>query len=260
MRSASRRHDVGAYSVRWQVSTAVLSLAIAAVLVAGLLHRLTGIGFALVASPILIVAVGTDEAVRVAIVTSLVSSSYSLWATRRACNLGQVIPLLPFAIATIWPAAVLAKAVSPPLSSLVAGVVVLLALGVALRPKDVPVTSRWGQAAIAGSLSGAMNAVAALGGPMAATYGIGRRWGASLVPNMQVFLLVTSLAVLLVRGWPATTSTWQLGLLTLAAAIGVGLGGRVAGRVSPRSAGILTAAIASVGACAAIVRGVLGLV
>lgn len=241
------------------MAAVALTSAIIAVLLAGLLQRLTGIGFALVASPILIVAVGADEAVRLVIVTSLVSSSYSFAATRMAWQPRQVLPLLPFAILAIWPSAVLARAVNPAVSTMVAGVVVLVALGIAMRSRGVPGGSTWNQAALAGSLSGAMNAVAALGGPMAAAYGIGRRWGSSLVPNMQFFLLVTSVAVLAVRGWPAATSGWQLGALMAAAAVGVWFGGRVAARFSVRTASRVTALIALVGALAAISRGVAGL-
>lgn len=239
---------------------AVLLAALVGVLVAGAMQRITGIGFALVASPILIVAVGADEAVRLVIVTSLVSSGYSLFATRRDCRLRQVLPLLPFAVLAVWPAGLMARAVEPAASSLAAGIVVLLALGVALHPKGIPGGSTWVQAAVAGSLSGAMNAVAALGGPMAAAYGIGRKWRISLAPNMQLFLLITSLAVLFVRGWPAITSSTQLGVLMVAAAVGVGLGGRLAGHVSPSRAGLLTTGIAALGALVAIGRGVAGMV
>jgi uncharacterized membrane protein YfcA len=105
-----------------------------------------------------------------------------------------------------------------------------------------------------------MNAVAALGGPMAAAYGIRQRWSDSLVPNLQLFLFVTSLAVLAARGWPAVTAGWQLVLLMVAAALGVQLGGRLAAHVSARDAGRLTGLIALVGALAAIGRGVTGLV
>lgn len=239
---------------------AVLAVGIAGVLLAGAMQRLTGIGFALVASPVLIVAVGADEAVRLVILTSLVSSGYSLFATRRHCNPRQVLPLLPFAVMAIWPAGLLARAVNPAVASLVAGVVVLIALGASLRPTGLPGNSMWGQAAVGGGLSGAMNAVAALGGPMAAAYGIGRKWSrSSLAPNMQLFLLVTSIPVLFVRGWPATTSRWQLGVLTIAAAAGVLLGGRLANHVSPQKAWVLTVLIATLGALIATVRGVSGI-
>jgi uncharacterized membrane protein YfcA len=242
------------------VGSTVLVAALFGVLVAGMMQRITGIGFALVASPVLIVAVGADEAVRLVIVTSLVSSGYSLFATRRECRLRQVLPLLPFAVLVIWPAGLVARAIDPAASSLAAGVVVLLALAVAFHPKGVPGGSTWVQAGVAGSLSGAMNAVAALGGPMAAAYGIGRKWGSSLVPNMQLFLLITSLVVLAVRGWPATTSSAQLWVLMLAAAAGVGLGGHLAGHVSPSRAGLFTASIAALGALVAIGRGFSGMV
>jgi uncharacterized membrane protein YfcA len=242
------------------VSTGVLAAAITVILLAGSLQRLSGVGFALVASPIMMVAVGPGEAVRLVIVTSLVSSTFSLWATHRDSRPREVLPLLPFAIFAIWPAAVLAKSMSAAASSIVAGVIVLVTLGVAARPRRVPGRFSWSQAAIAGTLSGAMNAVAALGGPMAASYGISRRWGPSLVPNMHLFLLVASLAVLLVRGWPQETGTVQLVALMASAAAGAAMGGWLASGVAPRTANILTTGVASVGACAAIAQGFSGLV
>ena len=90
--------------------------------------------------------------------------------------------------------------------------------------------------------------------------GLGRKWGISLAPNMQLFLLITSLAVLFVRDWPAITSSTQLGVLMVAAAVGVGLGGRLAGHVSPSRAGLLTTGIAALSALVAIGRGVAGMV
>jgi uncharacterized membrane protein YfcA len=242
------------------VAAVTLILSIVAVVFAGLLQRLTGIGYSLVASPALIIALGVDEAVRLVILTSLVASSYSLTVTWADRHTAQVVPLLPFAVLAIWPSALVAQAVNPNLSTLGAGVVVLLALVIPQRASRVLGGSRWRQAAIAGTLSGAMNAVAALGGPMAAAYGIRQRWSDSLVPNLQLFLFVTSLAVLVARGWPAVTAGWQLVLLMVAAALGVQLGGRLAAHVSARDAGRLTGLIALVGALAAIGRGVAGLV
>jgi uncharacterized membrane protein YfcA len=241
------------------VAPVILVCSLAAVLLAGLMQRITGIGFALVASPVLIVAVGADEAVRLVIVSSLIATTYSLVQTRQQCRPGQVLPLLPFAVLAVWPAGLVAAAVHPSLSTLIAGIVVFTALAIALGPKGVPGRSVGAQAAVAGTLSGAMSAVAALGGPMAAAYGVGRKWGPSLVPNMQLFLLLTSVAVLLVRGWPATTQAWQLATLAAAAASGVWLGGQVATTIDARRAGMLTTAIAATGAAVAVFRGTLGL-
>jgi hypothetical protein len=77
---------------------------------------------------------------------------------------------------------------------------------------------------------------------------------------MQLFLFVTSIAVLAVRGWPAVTNAWQLAVLMFAAALGVWLGGMAAGRCSPAAASRLTGLIALVGALAAVGRGAAGLV
>ena len=237
------------------MSVLVFGACIVTVFVAGMLQRLTGIGYALVASPVLIVAVGPDEAVRLVIVTSLASSTLALAATRKSCQPGQVALLLLFAVLAIWPAALLFSTVSSSLSSLLAGVVVLAALAVALHPSGIAVPSKWGQAAVAGILSGAMNAVAALGGPMAATYGIGQRWGASMVPNLQLFLLTTSFVVLGVRGWPVTTSSLSVAILALSAVTGVLLAGQLAQAIDIRHARLMTVVIAVLGATVAIGRG-----
>lgn len=236
-----------------------LAGSLVAVFLAGVLQRVTGLGFALVASPVLVVGVGADEAVRLVVVTSLASSSYALAATREHCRPEEVWPLLVFALLAIWPAAFLAKMVAPAVASVVAGVTVLVALGLALRPRGPVSGSRWSQAAAAGSLSGVMNAMAALGGPMAAAYGLGRGWGRALAPNLHLFLLLTSVAVLLARGWPATTGPTQLAALAVAAAGGVWLGGRLVGPDSVRLALTLTVAVSAAGAVAAVGQGVASL-
>lgn len=230
-------------------------MVVLAVVLAASVQRITGIGFALVASPLLLVTVGADEAVRLVGVTSVVSCTVALRATWTLCRPREVLPLLPFALAAAYPAALLATTVSPAVSSMVAGVVVLAALAVSMRPDSLAGVPTWAQAAVAGSLSGAMNAVAGLAGPMAAAYGLGRRWGPALVPNMQVFLLISSFMIVLVRGWPARTGSWQLAVLGLAAVAGVLAGGWLARAVAPRWASMLTAGVAVVGASIAIVRG-----
>lgn len=198
------------------MSAVVLAACVAVTFVAGMLQRLTGIGYGLVATPILILTVGTDEAVKLVVVTGMMCSALAFWDTRAECRPWQIFPLVPFALVAIWPAALLSTNASASLASLV----VLVALAIAMHPRGIAVKSMWGEAAFAGSLSGAMNTVAALGGPMAATYGIAQRWGASMVPNLQLFLVTTSLGVLCVRGWPATTNSASLALLAAAAVMG----------------------------------------
>jgi uncharacterized protein len=237
------------------VSASVLTLVVITVVMASSVQRITGIGFALVASPLLLVTVGADEAVRLVGVTSVVSCTVALRATWALCRPRQVLPLLPFALLAAYPAALLATAVSPAVSSMVAGFVVLAALAVSVRPNGLAGVPAWGQAAVAGTLSGAMNAVAGLAGPMAAAYGLGRRWGPALIPNMQVFLLISSFVIVVVRGWPARTDSWQLAVLGAAAVGGVLVGGWLARGVAPHRASMLTATVALVGASIAIVRG-----
>jgi hypothetical protein len=241
------------------VSGPLLAFALATVAMAGLLQRVTGIGYALVATPTLLLATGPAEAVRLVTVTSLFTCSLALASTWRSCKWSEVAVLLPFALLAMWPAGLLAETVGHAGASLLAGLVVLSAVALSLRPRPLQVVPQWGQAIVAGGLSGAMNAVAAIGGPMAAAYGVSRRWGASLIPNLQVLLLLSALGVLLVRGWPSRTSGPQLAALTLMAGAGTLVGGRLAGRMSERWSTGLTVLVAVLGAAMAVVRGVGGL-
>lgn len=231
------------------------------VLVAGALQRVSGIGYALVAGPALLAVVGPDEAVRLVTVTGLTSCAVGISSTWRASRPAEVLALLPLAFLAIVPAGLIAGAVGDGVASLLAGLVVLPALALALwPPRRLGVVPRRAQAAVAGGLSGAMNAVAGLGGPMAAAYGISRRWGTALVPNMQLFLFLSGLGVLMVRGWPAQVSTGDIAVLALATGIGVTAGGWLAARSCVRSAEIVTVIVALAGAGVAIVRGVAALV
>jgi uncharacterized protein len=241
------------------VNTALLVGALLTVASAGALQRVTGIGYALVATPALLVAVGPDEAVRLVTVTSLVTCAITLASTWRHLRWREVAVLLPFAFLAMWPAGELADAVGDATATLLAGIVVLAALVLSLWPRRLEAVPPWAQAVVAGGLSGAMNAVAAIGGPMGAAYGISRRWGTSLVPNLQVLLLLSALGVLAVRGWPARTTDTQVVVLTLAAGLGVVCGGWLSGRIPGRCGSMLTVLVAVVGASVAILRGAAGL-
>lgn len=241
------------------MNVALLVGAVLTVASAGALQRVTGIGYALVASPTLVVAVGPDEAVRLVTVTSLVTCAIALASTWRQCRWREVAVLLPFAFLAMWPAGRLAQAIGEAEATLLAGVVTLAALALSVRPGRLDALPRWAQAVVAGGLSGSMNAIAAIGGPMGVAYGISRRWGSALIPNLQVLLLSSALGVLMVRGWPARTTDTQLAVLTLAAGLGVLAGGWLCGRVPVRWGAGLTLAVAAIGSTLAVGRGVTGL-
>lgn len=238
------------------VSGALLGAIAVVVFLAGVIQRVSGIGYALVVSPVLLVVVGPDEAVRVVTITSIASSAATLAATWRSCRPREIAVLIPFAFLALWPAGALAVVIGEGAGSLVSGAVVVLALGLALRPGPIEAVPRWASAAAAGALSGAMNAFAALGGPTAAAYGLSRQWGTALVPNVQVFLLLSAVGVLSVRGWPQQTTGLSLGILATVAGAGVLAGGWLDSHPVAGRARLLTVWVAAVGAALAIGRGV----
>lgn len=227
---------------------------------AGLLQRVTGIGYALTATPVLLAAVGPAETVRLVSVTGIVTCSLTLAATWRDCRPRELAVLVPFSLAAMWPAGHAVQTLGEDASSLLAGTVVLLALWLSLRPQRFEAVPVWAQGAVAGTLSGAMNVITAIGGPMGAAYGISRRWRDALVPNLQVLLLVGAVGVLLVRGWPTATDTRQLAVLIVAAGVGVLVGHPLSRRMSTQWGIALTAVVAVLGASIALLDGLLGLV
>jgi uncharacterized membrane protein YfcA len=238
------------------VTLPLLALMACTVLLAGVLQRVGGIGYALVAGPVLLAVVGPDEAVRLVSVTGVASCAVGIASTWRESRPAEVLTLMPFALLAIVPAGFLATAVGDGVATLLCELIVLPALALALwPPRRLDMVPRWARVLVAGGLSGAMNAVAGLGGPMAAAYGISRRWGPALVPNMQLFLLLSAFGVLAVRGWPDRVAGAHLLVLSLFAGIGVSVGGWVSARVTSRVAGVVTVAVAIAGASVAIVRG-----
>lgn len=250
-----------------------LLVGVLAVAVAGLVQRLGGMGFALVAGPVLLTVAGPEEAVKIVLLTATGASVATLAATCSEFRSREVLPVALVAVLAVWPTAVVAELLQPDVASIVAGVTLLAALFVTVRPISPGAVPRpdtrappprgrdaWSvMVPVTGVLSGAMNSVAALGGPLVAAYGLRQGWRRSMVPNLAAYLTVTSVAVLLVRGLPTHTRPGQLILLVGVAIASVVVGGLLARRLSPSWTAGFTVAVASFGAVAAILRGVIGL-
>ncbi|MFB9377253.1 TSUP family transporter [Kineococcus gynurae] len=236
-----------------------LVLVALAVLVGAATQRATGLGFALIASPFLVLLAGPHDGVSLGNALSAGSCLLALRSTRGGLDVRQllllavpavlVVPLGAVLIADVPDAPML---VAVGLLSLVAVVVVVLTRGGARVAADAP---GWG--AGAGAAGGLLNVAAGVGGPIAAAWCLSRRWPpATFVATMQAYLLVINLTSLLVKGLPRVeVAVWPVALAALLA--GSVLGDRLAGRVPARAAYRLTVGLALTGALVALVRGVL---
>ncbi len=174
---------------------------------------MTGIGFALVCAPFLIVASGSREGVREAILLSSVLNAALLGRERRRVLLPQAALLwVPAALVTPPLAAVVRDAPANGLA-LVAGTLTVssaVALGVGLR---VGAARGRAGALAAGVVSGAMNVVAGIGGPMAALYALNAGWPPeSTRATLQAYFLALNLVALASLGLPSV-SLLQFGAL-----------------------------------------------
>ncbi|MCD0485463.1 sulfite exporter TauE/SafE family protein [Streptacidiphilus sp. ASG 303] len=230
----------------------------AAVLLGASVQRLTGIGFALVAAPVLALLVGPAQGVLVANCASGAVSALGLCEGRRRVRTASMVPLVLAAACTVpagaWvadrlPGDVLLTAVG----TAVAAAVLLVACGVrvaALRGR--------GGAVAAGAAGGFLNASAGVGGPALSLYAVNARWPVrEFVPNAQFYGVLVNLSSVAAKGLPRLPApVW---LLPAAGVGGGALAGRLLGdRIPERRARQLVLGLALAGALAVLAKGLLG--
>jgi uncharacterized membrane protein YfcA len=162
--------------------------------------------------------------------------------------------LVPATVAAIF-AAIVIHRVNANALSVTAGAVVLLTVGALALGKRAPSLTGLGGAVLAGSVSGAMNVVAGIGGPTVASYASNADWPAErLRPTLASYFLGLNAVSVAARGAPSL-SRGLLFTFAIALVIGYVLGAVLRGRVNTRHLQYATLALAATGALAAIVKG-----
>ncbi|MGK4582222.1 TSUP family transporter [Kitasatospora sp. HPMI-4] len=206
------------------------------VLVGASVQRVAGVGFALVAAPVLVLLLGPGQGVVLANCAAGAISAIGLVDGWRRVRLGAMLPLVAAAACTVPVGAWLAGRL--PESELLATMGALVSVAVALVMAGVRVPALRGVrgAITAGAASGFMNSAAGVGGPAVSLYAVNAGWTAQeFVPSAQFYgVLVNALSVS-AKGLPRLT--WTAWLL-VAAGIGGGavIGKALADRVPERRA------------------------
>ncbi|GAB2623541.1 sulfite exporter TauE/SafE family protein [Pseudactinotalea suaedae] len=222
------------------------------------LQRLSGMGFALVASPFLVLTVGPFEAVLITNVCGVISSLMNLTLMRRDVQWRRVLRFTPFALIGIGLGALVVAALPADPLAVTIGVTVLVAIGVTvLMPTrrlhdSLPISAGFGAA------SGFMNVTAGVGGPAMAVYAVATQWQhRHFAASAQVHFAVISLTSLLARR--ALPSIDTAGWLVTIAAILVGtfVGQRLAGRFAEATMMRVVIVLATAGALTTIVQAIL---
>jgi uncharacterized membrane protein YfcA len=222
-------------------------------------QRITGLGFALVASPLLVLVIGPFQGVLLANALTLVINIIVLSTTWRAVELRRVVLLILPALLAVHFGARVTHLIPAPMLMIVIGGVVFIALLAVILLRNIRLFPGPGGALAAGALSGFMNVTAGVGGPAITLYAIGAAWEQrSFVASMQVYFGAINIASILTKGLPAIRPDTEI-VVAVALFCGIALGQALTRVITPAQARQGVMALALLGAAATIVKGLLWL-
>lgn len=229
------------------------------VLLGASVQWLTGMGFALIAVPALVLVLGPAEGVVLANCAAGAISAVGLTAGWRRVRLGAMVPLVVASACTVpagtWVAARLPEPV------LLAGVGALVSAAVifVMGGVRIPALNGAGGALTAGAVGGFMNAAAGVGGPPFSLYAVNAGWAVrEFVPNAQFYGVVVNAFSVASNGVPELSGTaWGVAVAAMTA--GAALGRALASRIPEEWVRRLILALALTGGLSALMKGLWGL-
>lgn len=239
----------------WQLEV----LTVAAVLIAAGVHRVGGMGFALVAMPVLIMLHGPKDGMCLGLLLGLMISVAALAQTWRSVDLRITALLALPAVGTIPLGALVAHTVSSSILLMILGtlLVSLLLTGQMIRQREKQ-NNRWSLPLGTGLLAGFIHGLSGLSAPLLTAYAISSRWHHQIfVASSQVVFIVFNMASLLTWGWSGTLLV-QSAILSPVLLLGVCAGACVRRLIRPGMAMRITLTVAWASALGAIAKGVLG--
>lgn len=208
---------------------------------------ITGTGFALVCAPLLLLMLGQDVGVRAVLLLSLALNTYLLAVTVRSVRWKDSALLLASAALFVVPTAFAVQAIRGPALTVLAGVVIVVAIGFVMGGRTFRVIDTAGGAALVGAVSGIFTVVAAVSGPPVTLLAVQRKWSPDVTRGtMQAFFLPLNLVALAVLG-PVDIDLVNLWWAVGGCVCGVVAGSLGARRISPAAARWSMLIVAAVG-------------
>ncbi|MEV0740274.1 sulfite exporter TauE/SafE family protein [Streptomyces sp. NPDC050549] len=229
------------------------------VLLGSSVQWLTGMGFALVAVPALVLLLGPTQGVVLANCAAGAISVVGLAGGWRRVRARAMVPLCAAAVCTVPAGAWMTRQLPPPVLLLVMGGLVTVAVLLVMRGVRVTALRGTKGAVAAGAAGGFMNAAAGVGGPPISLYAVNAGWTVrEFVPNAQFYGVVVNAFSVAANGVPSLSGArW----VAVAAAMVVGgvIGRGLAGRIPEPRARALVLTLALAGGVTAVGKGVWGL-
>lgn len=236
-----------------------VALTFGAVFLGAFTQRMTGLGFALVAAPLLVATVGPADGVVLGNVLSAVLCLVVLVSAWRHVRWGWAALMIAPALATVPLGAFVVRHTPSAPMTVVVGALALIAVLVTMFARNLHLLRGRGGAVAAGALSGFMNATAGVGGPPLAIHAASQPWRReAFIGTSQLFLFVINALSVATKGLPSVSTTSWIGC-GVALLLGVAVGHRVAPLVPDRVARPLVLGLAAVGSVVALIRGILAL-
>lgn len=236
------------------------AIVLGAVLVGATVQRLTGLGFALVTTPVFVMVLGPWDGVLLSIVGGMFTCGFITVRYWRQVAWDKVLPLGPWAALAVLPGLWVAGAAPSRLLEGLVGLSVCMGLTMVRGAQRIPSFTGLPLVGSTGLASGFFASMAGLGGPPMVIYAEMRRWDAKdfVISIQPLFLFLASTT--LVARWvisgrllPALAGEeWVL--CGVAGAVGFRLGSALARVVSSRTVATGTFWLAYAGGVFAIAR------
>lgn len=237
------------------------SIGMAAVVLVGAgTQRVTGLGFALVSSPFMVLLLGPFDGVLLINACGALTSALVLTQVWRDIELRKAALLLGPALPAVVLGAWVARHLPAPVLAVTVGGLVLAALAAVTTSDRARVLRGNHGAMIAGAGSGFLNATVGAGGPAIAVYAVSTDWAQRrFAATAQLIFAVLSAASLAAKGdRPALTPAgWIIVVSGLIA--GIAAGGLLADRIPAERARWAVVVLAMSGAALTVTKGLIAL-
>lgn len=239
--------------------SAVLGLA-AAVFLGASTQRISGMGFALVSSPFIVMVLGPYHGIMVVNLLGACSSLLIFAQVFKQVEYKKVALLLIPAIIMTFPGAWVAAQMGGPWLMIGIAIMVILALVSSFLIRNLPAAQSPALAIGAGAVSGFMSVTAGVSGPAIAGYAVASRWPqAKFAISVQLYFLVVSTFSLVAKGGIPDLAWSQWAACFGALIVGILLGNYLAPKIPHKYSRIFVVVVAFTGAISLLVNGLLQL-
>ncbi|WKX74185.1 sulfite exporter TauE/SafE family protein [Streptomyces sp. XD-27] len=216
---------------------------------------LTGMGFALIAVPALVLVLGPTEGVVLANCGAGAISVVGLAGGWRRVRPRAMVPLVLASACTVPAGTWVATRLPEPVLLAGMGALVTAAVLLVMRGAQVPALRGAKGALTAGAVGGFMNSSAGVGGPPVSLYAVNAGWTVrEFVPNAQFYGVMVNAFSVATHGVPRLGgSVWAPAVAGMA--VGAAMGKALAERIPEKTARLLLLSLALAGGLTTMAKG-----